>query len=88
MSRQAIIPHSENDIAKPKQRQEKFVEGKGGLRNGISVSSRLQKWQNDLWVKAKSREQVGRLIRDEYRKGNLTDREFEEAIKEVYTSLR
>ncbi len=48
----------------------------------------IEKWQNDLWVKAKSREQVGQLIRDEYRKGNLTDREFRQAIKEVYTSLR
>ncbi len=66
----------------------KIVEGKGGLRNGISVSSMIEKWQNDLWVKAKSREQVGQLIRDEYRKGNLTDREFRQAIKEVYTSLR
>jgi hypothetical protein len=82
MSRQAIIQGSEQHIAKQNE------EGKGGMRNGLSVSSRLQKWQNDLWVKAKSREQVGQLIRDEYRKGNLTDREFEEAIKEVYTSLR
>lgn len=85
MSRQAITQYSEDTIAKRKQAQE---EGKGGLRNGLSVSSRLEKWQNDLWVKAKSREQVGQLIRDEHRKGNLTDREFEEAIKEIYTSLR
>jgi hypothetical protein len=87
MSRQAIERDSEF-TAKTKQTQEKTIEGKGGLRNGISVSSRIEKWQNDLWSKAKSREQVGQLIRDEYRKGNLTDREFEEAIKEVYTSLR
>jgi len=68
--------------------QKRQIEGKGGLRNGISVSSRIEKWQNDLWVKAKSREQVGQLLQDEYRKGNLTDREFQQAIKEVYTSLR
>jgi hypothetical protein len=87
MSRQATVKDSEN-IARRKIDSEKLVEGKGGMRNGISVSSRIEKWQNDLWVKAKSREQVGQLIRDEYRKGNLTDREFEDAIKEVYTSLR
>jgi len=87
MSRQAIFRDSEH-IARRKNNSEKFEEGKGGLRNGISVSSRIEKWRNDLWVKAKSREQVGQLIRDEYRKGNLTDREFEEAIREVYTSLR
>jgi len=86
MSRQAILKDSEHNIAK--EAREKFVEGKGGLRNGISVSSRIEKWQNDLWVKAKSREQVGQLLQDEYRKGNLTDREFQQAIKEVYTSLR
>ena len=80
MSRQAIIWE--------KNRQREILEGKGGLRNGISVSSRIEKWQNDLWVKAKSREQVGQLLQDEYRKGNLTDREFQQAIKEVYTSLR
>jgi hypothetical protein len=80
MSRQAIFWE--------KKKQREILEGKGGLRNGISVSSRIEKWQNDLWVKTKSREQVGQLIRDEYRKGNLTDREFEQAIKEVYTSLR
>lgn len=87
MSRQAILRDSEN-IARTKNDITQNVEGKGGLRNGISVSSRLEKWRNDLWVKSKSREQVGQLIRDEYRKGNLTDREFQEAIKEVYTSLR
>jgi hypothetical protein len=86
MSRQATIEDSENKIAKTKRSQHE--EGKGGLRNGISVSSRLEKWKSDLSVKAKSREQVGQLIRDEYRKGNLTDREFRDALKEVYTSLR
>jgi len=58
------------------------------LGNGISVSSRIEKWQDDLWVKKKSREQVEQLLQDEFRKGNLTDREFQKAIKEVYTSLR
>ena len=58
------------------------------MGNGISVSSRIEKWRNDIWVKAKSRDQVSQLIRDEYRKGNLTDREFKQAIQEVYTSLR
>lgn len=58
------------------------------MGTGIAVSSRIKEWQNDLWVKAKSREQVGQLIREEYRKGNLTDRELKEALKEVYTSLR
>ena len=58
------------------------------MGNGISVSSRIEKWQDDLWVKKKSREQVERLLQDEYKKGNLTDREYHKALKEVYTSLR
>ncbi|MFI5421309.1 MAG: hypothetical protein ACHQ1H_10120 [Nitrososphaerales archaeon] len=52
------------------------------------MSSRIEKWQDDLWVKKKSREQVERLLQDEYKKGNLTDREYHKALKEVYTSLR
>jgi len=52
------------------------------------MSARIEKWQDDLWVKKKSREQVERLLQDEHRKGNLTDREYQKALKEVYTSLR
>lgn len=58
------------------------------MGNGISLSARIEKWQDDLWVKRKSREQVERLLQDEFRKGNLTDREYQKALKEVYTSLR
>ncbi|MDA4129367.1 MAG: hypothetical protein OK457_01220 [Thaumarchaeota archaeon] len=58
------------------------------MGNGISVSSRIEEWQDDLWAKKKSREQVERLLQDEFRKGNLTDREYQKALREVYTSLR
>jgi hypothetical protein len=62
--------------------------GQGGLGNGISVVTKLEKWQHDLWVKSKTREQVGFLLLQEFKRGNMTKSEFQEALKKVYTSLR
>jgi len=61
---------------------------KVGMRNGLSVKARIEKWLDDSWDKSKTREEICRLLDKEYTRGRITREELKSVIKDLYTSKR
>ena len=61
---------------------------KVGMRNGLSVKTRIEKWLDDSWNKSKTREEIYRLLDKEYARGRITREELKSILEELYTSMR